>query len=62
MNHLPGLALNHDLPDLCLLSSQDYPDAPPAPGDPIYSLWNALPHDEWFMHTTTFNHCNHPVT
>jgi hypothetical protein len=24
VNYLFGLALNHDLPDLCLLSSQDY--------------------------------------
>jgi hypothetical protein len=26
-----GLALNHDPPDLCLLSSQDYKHEPPAP-------------------------------
>jgi hypothetical protein len=32
MNYLPGLALNSDPPDLCLLSSWDYRDEPPAPG------------------------------
>jgi hypothetical protein len=32
MNHLPGLASNHDPPDLCLLSSQDYRQQPLAPG------------------------------
>jgi hypothetical protein len=29
---LPGLASNHDPPDLCLLSSQDYRHEPPACG------------------------------
>jgi hypothetical protein len=28
---LPGLALNPDPPDLCLLSSYDYRQEPPAP-------------------------------
>jgi hypothetical protein len=32
MNYLPGLALNHSLPDLCLLSSQDYRREPLVPG------------------------------
>jgi hypothetical protein len=31
-NYLPGLALNHDPHDLCLLSSWDYRPEPPAPG------------------------------
>jgi hypothetical protein len=30
-NYLPWLSLNHDPPDLCLLSSQDYRHEPPAP-------------------------------
>jgi hypothetical protein len=30
-NYLPGLALNLDPPDLCLLSSWDYRREPPAP-------------------------------
>jgi hypothetical protein len=32
MNYLAKLALSHDSPDLCLLSSQDYRREPPAPG------------------------------
>jgi hypothetical protein len=37
MNYLlPGLALNHDPPDLCLLSSYDYRCEPPAPGSTSY--------------------------
>jgi hypothetical protein len=35
VNSLPGLALNHDPPDLCLLSSWDYGREPPAPGNGI---------------------------
>jgi hypothetical protein len=31
MNYLPELALNHDPPDLCFLSSQDYRCEPPVP-------------------------------
>jgi hypothetical protein len=31
-NYLPGLALNLDPPDLCLLSSWDYRHEPPVPG------------------------------
>jgi hypothetical protein len=30
-NYLLGLALNFDLPDLCLLSSWDYTHEPPVP-------------------------------
>jgi hypothetical protein len=31
MNYLPGLVLNHDSPDLCLLSSWDYRREPLCP-------------------------------
>jgi hypothetical protein len=31
MNYLPGLALNCDPPDLCLLGSYDYRREPPPP-------------------------------
>jgi hypothetical protein len=30
-NYLPGLTLNQDPPDLCLLGSWDYRYEPPAP-------------------------------
>jgi hypothetical protein len=36
MNYLPGLALNHDPPDLRLLSSWDYRRKPPAPAENIF--------------------------
>jgi hypothetical protein len=32
VNYLPGLASNHDPPDLCLQSSQDYRREPLVPG------------------------------
>jgi hypothetical protein len=32
MSYLPKLALNHNPPDLCLLSSWDYRRDPPVPG------------------------------
>jgi hypothetical protein len=38
MNYLPGLALNHDPPDLCLLSSEGYRCEPPAPSLSVFSL------------------------
>jgi hypothetical protein len=31
-NYLPRLALNHDPPDLCILSRQDYRLESPVPG------------------------------
>jgi hypothetical protein len=41
---LPGLSLNCDPPDLCLLSSQDYRWKPPVPGIWEQSLFqNSLP-------------------
>jgi hypothetical protein len=30
----PGLALNHDPPDICFLSSYNYRGEPPAPSSP----------------------------
>jgi hypothetical protein len=35
-NYLPRLALNHDPPEFCLLSSLDYRCEPPMPGFAIY--------------------------
>jgi hypothetical protein len=32
VDYLPGLASNHDPPDLCLLSSWDFRQEPPVPG------------------------------
>jgi hypothetical protein len=36
VNYLPGLPLNRDLPNLCLLSSSDDSREPPAPGGFVY--------------------------
>jgi hypothetical protein len=36
VNYLPRLALNHNPPDLCLLSSWDYRHEPLVPSSPIY--------------------------
>jgi hypothetical protein len=38
MNYLPGLALNCNAPDLCLLSSYGYRREPPAPGFKVIVL------------------------
>jgi hypothetical protein len=48
MNYLTGLASNCDIPDLCLLSNQDYRHEPLMPGL-IFFVWhywglNAGPH------------------
>jgi hypothetical protein len=42
-NYLPRLALNHDLPDLCLLSSKDYRSESLAPG----SFWLTSKRQLW---------------
>jgi hypothetical protein len=41
MNYLTGLALNHDPPDLCFLSSYDYRREPPVLGKSYLLLSNA---------------------
>jgi hypothetical protein len=43
MNYLPGLALNCDPPDLCLLSSQDYRCEPLVPGPSLLLNLRILP-------------------
>jgi hypothetical protein len=40
-NYLPGLVLNHNPPDLCLLSSWDYRCEPQVP-DPIFDFEETL--------------------
>jgi hypothetical protein len=42
MNHLPGLPLNHDPPDLSLPSNLDYRREPPMPGLPASDVEKSL--------------------